>query len=827
MTSDAGSVEYRWDGDLLVAAVDADGVAAFVNVYDEDGRVLSQLSPFGRLSTYRYDDTGLTVFSDAAGVVQAMRHDRFGNLTTVIDVDGSAMRLDYDDARRVVRVVERDQATWRYRYDGDDLAERVDPDGLSQRWVWDEHHRLVETVDRAGAVTRYEYDTGHRAPSRVIGPDGSVTAQRLDERGLPVEIVDADGVVTTLRWDRDGQLVESSDGFGEATTFDYDGHGRLRAITPPWGAPTLFDHDGHGRVVRTERGDAVWEYGYTAAGRVCRGVEPGGVAWSATFGSHGAIESLTDAAGSTVTFGYDAIGNVTVGHRPRRRGLPAHLRRGRSPRRGGRADRGDDGEGLRPPRPGGRGDRPAGERVAPARRRARTDRRRRPHRTAPRRRTRTTLRARSRRSPAPDGRVWLREFDAAGRPVGVVSPAGGRSVIEYTAAGRVRRRTSPAGRREQFEYDAAGRLAAVVGVDGLRRSVGRDPRGWVASVLEHDADGVRRFDHRWDDNGHLVGLVAGDAAGPQEWSLRRDAAGRVVESVDPTGVTTRFEWDARGLLAAATDPAGLTTRYHHDARGRLIGLDTPGGRSTRIGYGLDGHAETITDPAGIVTRFLRDAAGTVTGLRHGDGTGWDRQLDPVGRETERIGTDGTVAGRFDYDVAGRLVAATVPDSGVTVEFLWDDSIVEVESDAGDGRDDRPRDRAGRLTVGPDGTVFRYDEVGRIAEISPPDERPTAFTYDDDGLVATERGPAGVRRYHYDPAGRVVTMDVEGFGATSYGYDGCGRRVREDRPDGTAVVYRWDVFGRLERIERLDAAGLVAGDDRRRLRRPRPARPRRR
>ncbi len=124
--------------------------------------------------------------------------------------------------------------------------------------------------------------------------------------------------------------------------------------------------------------------------------------------------------------------------------------------------------------------------------------------------------------------------------------------------------------------------------------------------------------------------------------------------------------------------------------------------------------------------------------------------------------------------------------------------------------DLPRDRAGRLTVGPDGTVFRYDEVGRIAEISPPDERATTFTYDDDGLVATERGPAGMRRYHYDPAGRVVAMDVDGFGATTYGYDGCGRRVRDERSDGTAVAYRWDVFGRLERIDRLDASGLVAG-----------------
>ena len=68
----------------------------------------------------------------------------------------------------------------------------------------------------------------------------------------------------------------------------------------------------------------------------------------------------------------------------------------------------------------------------------------------------------------------------------------------------------------------------------------------------------------------------------------------------------------------------------------------------------------------------------------------------------------------------------------------------------------------------------------------------------------------MRRYLYDPAGRVVTMDVDGFGATTYGYDACGRRVHEDRPDGTAVAYRWDVFGRLERIDRLDVGGLVAG-----------------
>ena len=308
----AGAVEYVWDDDLLISVVDADGVAAFVNEYDgDDHKVVRQTSPFGRVSTYEYEETGLTVFSDAAGVVQGMRHDRLGNLTAIFDVDGSAMHLAYDDERRVVRVTERDGATVRYRYDGDDLVERTDPDGLSERWRWDDRHRLIEDIDRTGAVTRFEYDTDHMAPSRVVGPDGAVTSQTLDDRGLPIEIVDPDGVVTHLQWDRDGQLVATTDALGAATTFDYDDHGMLHRIVPASGAPTVMDVE-RGRIVRTERGGAVWEYRYTPAGRVSGGVEPGGIGWSATFGEHGALATFSDAEGSTVEFAYDAIGNVTA-----------------------------------------------------------------------------------------------------------------------------------------------------------------------------------------------------------------------------------------------------------------------------------------------------------------------------------------------------------------------------------------------------------------------------------------------------------------------------------------------------------------------------------
>ena len=119
---------------MLVAVVDADGVAAFTNVYDDVGRVLEQTSPFGRVTTYRYDLTGMTVVAGDDGVRQAMVHDRRGNLTAVVDTDGTAMRLTYDTSDRVAHVVERDGAEWHYEYDErDNLVGRVDPDGLGHR----------------------------------------------------------------------------------------------------------------------------------------------------------------------------------------------------------------------------------------------------------------------------------------------------------------------------------------------------------------------------------------------------------------------------------------------------------------------------------------------------------------------------------------------------------------------------------------------------------------------------------------------------------------------------------------------------------------------
>lgn len=839
--SHAGSLRYVWHREtLLRSVVDADGVAAFVNDYDDAARVLRQVSPHGRRTQYLYEAGGSAQITGDDGVQQAMIHDARGNLTAVVDHDGSVMRIEYDDADRAVRVTERDGAEWRYEYDErDDLVRRIDPDGGTQTWEWDAHHRVVATTDRAGATTRMEYDTDHQAPNRVIGPDGGTSTQVLDDRGLPLEITDPDGVVTRFCWDRDGQLVTTTDALGNETRFEHDDHGLLTGIVPPTGAATHLQRDPDGRVQRSTRGEVVSSWSYTPAGRITAGIEPGDVPWSATFGPHGDLATFTDATGATVELRYDRLGNVVeviapdgavyantydeVGrHVTASDPTGATFTKGYDVR--GRLVSFTDGE-------GGTWTRELdvlGRTVASTSPDGRT--------------TRWTHHPRGEVASVttPDGRVWTVEVDAAGRPVAVTDPAGARSEVGYTPAGRLSWRRSPAGRTESFEYDAAGRMVATVAPDGTRREYALDPLGRVAAI--EDADG--RLGLSWDDDHRLA---EASLPGGGTFSYERDGGGRVRRVTDPTGTSNRFEWDERGLPSTAFDPSGIPTRFHHDQRGRLQGIESTGDRGLSLDYGPDGRLAGVSDPTGVVTAYQRDANGRVTGLRHGDGSGWDRMLDPVGREIGRSATDGSVAQARSYDAGGRLSTATVDD--LTTEFLWDDAdrLVEVTGvdgartrierdldgwvtalvDVGTGertnferdgrgrivrvsvdgeaidvpaRSELPHDLAGRLAIASDGTAYRYDDAGRLAEVLPQDEPATTFTYDDDGLVEVESGPGGVRHFSYDVAGRVVAVRIEGVGTTTIDYDANGRRVLETRPDGSTVRYDWDALDRLRSIE---------------------------
>jgi YD repeat-containing protein len=148
-----------------------------------------------------------------------------------------------------------------------------------------------------------------------------------------------------------------------------------------------------------------------------------------------------------------------------------------------------------------------------------------------------------------------------------------------------------------------------------------------------DVDDVTTYAYYQDiaadhTQGDLQSITRTIGSTPQVTRFTRyNPYGQVLESMDPNGVTTNYEYDLRQRLLSTT-VAGRTTRYTYDPVGQLKRVTQPDGTSfiafehddahrqtavydhlgNRIAYTLDNSgqrtAEAVSDPAGALKRNL-------------------------------------------------------------------------------------------------------------------------------------------------------------------------------------------------------------------------------
>jgi YD repeat-containing protein len=285
----AGSRRYEIDdGGHVASVIDADGVAEVVNAYDEDGRVIAQLSPFGRHTLIGYLPGAVTVTTDEQGGPDNIYiHDEHGRLQAVIDGEGARLAINYDEWGNPVAVTDRKGAVTVSEWDERArLLRSVAPGGSQITLAHDDLDRVVEVAERrTGAVTRLTYDGEERAPAAVTDPDGGVTRMMV-EGGLVRSVVDPDGVELSFEFDADGNVVASTDGDGNVTRIERDAAGLPAASVSPLGRRTTFTYDDGGRLVeRQDPGGAVWRYEYSAAGRPIAVVDPTGAREEVRYGA--------------------------------------------------------------------------------------------------------------------------------------------------------------------------------------------------------------------------------------------------------------------------------------------------------------------------------------------------------------------------------------------------------------------------------------------------------------------------------------------------------------------------------------------------------------
>lgn len=419
-------------------------------------------------------------------------------------------------------------------------------------------------------------------------------------------------------------------------------------------------------------------------------------------------------------------------------------------------------------------------------------------------------------------------------PGGVTHSNGVGLVFDRDAQGRITRITDPSGSTYDYAYDTSGDLTSYTGPDGHRTRFRYDRSHGLLEII--DPTGMRGVRNEYDAEGRLVATI--DASGLRT-EFDNDVAARRQVITDRIGRVETYEYDERGNLTGKVDALGQRTSYTHDARGNELTKTDALGRTTTKTFDASDNLLTIEDVDGDVTaRTFNGTGGLLTSTTPVGGVARN-VYDSRGNRVEEVDPDGRRT-RRTYGPGGQLQSVVDAGGGVT-RFEYDArGFVVAMVDAAGTRREYTNDAMGRRTserftrTRADGstevveTTTEYDSRGNVLRTVDALGQAVPSTYDGAGRVTSVTDQAGdLTRYEYDDAGRLVrtvhpdgseeafTYDGEGRQltwvdrdghTTTYEHDALDRRVRTVHPDGTSTSRTYDEAGRV--LTETDERGNV-------------------
>lgn len=193
---------------------------------------------------------------------------------------------------------------------------------------------------------------------------------------------------------------------------------------------------------------------------------------------------------------------------------------------------------------------------------------------------------------------WIYRFLPSGMITQIQDPYGNIASRKYDKFSRLIQKTDKRGATTKYLYDDANHTRRVINhLGSIITHIYKD-REWVIKVPPGKITTVR-----FNENGDIVE----DALGTDENVLHRnryvyDAAGNLVQYIDPIGNTTQFAYNSDGNLVQKIDAAGNVTRWRYDTLGRIVWEKGPTGQITETSYDLLGRVSEINRTNGSVTK---------------------------------------------------------------------------------------------------------------------------------------------------------------------------------------------------------------------------------
>ena len=394
------------------------------------------------------------------------------------------------------------------------------------------------------------------------------------------------------------------------------------------------------------------------------------------------------------------------------------------------------------------------------------------------------------------GNTWRWEYDAENRVAREIDPGGitGNSYV--------------AGRYETYEYNGDGTLNKVTDRNGVVKTYVYDILKRTTQETAAKGGETETRSYEYDGNGNLTGASNGSQyTVTRTYDEMNRTKTKNVPEIGTSKYEYDIQTE-EGIAERSTDPSGNAVERVYDKLGRLIRVKDGAAESAAgYTYDAAGRIAQEVQETGMRTEYTYDGNNQVLTAKQykageaepSEETGYT--YDNAGNVTQKTSSR-TQAATYTYDALNRILTETVPgdsssENAVEAQerkftYTYDaagNRMQEVRKEEGVEEESAySYDNRNRLTgrTSPRGNeTYGYDNNGNMTAITRSGGT-QSFTYDfcNQMVSATDKTGAGGKEFSYDAEGRLVAENVVGETAErKYLYEG-GNIILEKNTDGT-------------------------------------------